>query len=100
MYAQTEVTGTVVDDLGEAVIGATVKEKDTSNGTVTDFDGNFKIKVKAGATLVVSYVGYQTQELAAKNGMKVELVPDAKVLQEVEVTGYTTQRKADLTGAI
>ena len=100
MYAQSEITGTVVDDLGEGVIGATVKEKDTSNGTVTDFDGNFNIKVKAGATLVVSYIGYQTQEVAAKNGMKVTLVPDDKVLQEVVVTGYTTQRKADLTGAI
>ena len=100
LYAQQEITGTVVDDFGEGVIGATVKEKDATNGTVTDLDGNFKIKVKVGATLVVSYIGYQTQEVAAKNGMKVELVPDEKVLQEVVVTGYTTQRKADLTGAI
>jgi TonB-linked SusC/RagA family outer membrane protein len=100
LYAQSEITGTVVDETGEGVIGATVKEKDTTNGTVTDLDGNFKIKVKVGATLVVSYIGYQTQEVAAKNGMKVELVPDEKVLQEVVVTGYTTQRKADLTGAI
>ena len=100
LYAQSEITGTVVDETGEGVIGATVKEKDTTNGTVTDLDGNFKIKVKVGATLVVSYIGYQTQEVAAKNGMKVELVPDDKVLQEVVVTGYTTQRKADLTGAI
>ena len=99
-YSQTEVTGTVVDDLGEGVIGATVKEKGTANGAATDFDGNFKLKVKAGATLVISYIGYQTQELPAVNGMKVELVPDDKVLQEVVVTGYTTQRKADLTGAI
>ena len=100
LYAQQEITGMVVDDYGEGVIGATVKEKDTTNGTVTDLDGNFKIKVKVGATLVVSYIGYQTQEVAAKNGMKVELVPDDKVLQEVVVTGYTTQRKADLTGAV
>ena len=100
LYAQQEITGTVVDDFGEGVIGATVREKDATNGTVTDLDGNFKIKVKVGATLVVSYIGYQTQEVAAKNGMKVELVPDEKVLQEVVVTGYTTQRKADLTGAI
>ena len=100
LYAQSEITGTVVDETGEGVIGATVKEKDTTNGTVTDLDGNFKIKVKVGATLVVSYIGYQTQEVAAKNGVKVELVPDDKVLQEVVVTGYTTQRKADLTGAI
>ena len=60
-YAQTEITGTVVDDLGEGVIGATVKEKGTSNGTVTDFDGNFKLKVKAGAMLVISYIGFDTQ---------------------------------------
>ena len=75
-------------------------EKGTTNGTVTDFDGNFKIKVKAGATLVFSYVGYLTQELPAQNGMQVMLKEDSKHLQEVVVTGYTTQRKADLTGAI
>ena len=100
LYAQTEITGTVVDDLGEGVIGATVKEKGTANGAVTDFDGNFKIKVARGATLVVSYVGYLPQELPAENGMRVTLVPDNQVLNEVVVTGYTTQRKADLTGAI
>ena len=60
MYAQTEVTGTVVDETGEGVIGATVKEKGTSNGTVTDFEGNFKIKVNEGTILVISYIGYQT----------------------------------------
>ena len=75
-------------------------EKGTSNGTVTDFDGNFKLKVDAGKTLVFSYVGYLTQELPAKNGMEVTLKEDSKQLQEVVVTGYTTQRKADLTGAI
>ena len=75
-------------------------EKGTTNGTVTDFDGNFKIKVKAGATLVFSYVSYLTQELPAQNGMQVMLKEDSKQLQEVVVTGYTTQRKADLTGAV
>ena len=100
MYAQSEISGTVVDATGESVIGATVMEKGTSNGTITDFDGNFKIKVKEGAILVVSYIGYQTQELPAQPGMTVTLKDDAEVLQEVVVTGYTTQRKADLTGAI
>jgi len=100
MYAQTEITGTVVDDLGEGVIGATVMEKGTSNGTVTDFDGHFKIKVKAGATLVFSYIGYVTQEHAASNGLKVVMKDDAQSLNEVVVVGYTTQKKADLTGAI
>ena len=60
MYAQTEISGTVVDTTGESVIGATVKEKGTSNGTVTDFDGNFTLKVNEGAILVISYIGYQT----------------------------------------
>ena len=100
MYAQTEITGTVVDETGEGVIGATVMEKGTSNGTVTDFDGNFKIKVEAGKTLVFSYIGYQTLELPAQNGMKVVMKDDSQSLNEVVVVGYTTQKKADLTGAI
>ena len=99
MYAQQEITGTVTDAMGP-VIGATVMEKGTSNGTVTDFDGNFKLKVEAGKTLVFSYVGYQTVELPAQNGMTVEMKDDALALNEVVVTGYTTQRKADLTGAV
>ena len=100
MYAQQEITGNVVDQTGEAVIGATVMEKGTSNGTVTDFDGNFRLKVEAGRTLVFTYVGYQTQEMPARDGMKVTMQDDALALNEVVVTGYTTQRKADLTGAV
>ncbi|MBQ4352964.1 MAG: TonB-dependent receptor plug domain-containing protein, partial [Prevotella sp.] len=100
MYAQEQITGTVVDETGESVIGATVMEKGTSNGSVTDFDGNFTLKVKAGATLVFTYVGYATQELPAAKGMKVVLKSDSQLLNEVVVTGYTTQRKADLTGAV
>ena len=100
MYAQTEIKGTVVDTKGETIIGATVMEKGTSNGTITDFDGNFTIKVKEGAILVFTYIGYQTIEVPAQQDMKVTMVDDAEVLQEVVVTGYTTQRKADLTGAI
>ena len=96
MYAQQEITGTVTDAFGP-VIGATVMEKGTTNGTVTDFDGNFKLKVEAGKMLVFSYVGYLTQELPAANGMEVAMKEDSKQLQEVVVTGYTTQRKADLT---
>ena len=99
MYAQ-EITGNVTDATGEPVIGATVMEKGTSNGTVTDFDGNFKLKVAAGKVLVISYIGYQTQELPAADGMKVVMQDDAFSLNEVVVTGYTTQRKADLTGAV
>jgi len=100
MYAQQEITGTVVDPTGETVIGATVMEKGTSNGTVTDFDGNFKLKVKAGATLVFSYIGFDKQELPAQAGMKVVMKDNAKELAEVVVTGYQVQRKADLTGAV
>ena len=100
LYAQTEVTGTVVDETGEGVIGATVMEKGTSNGTVTDFDGNFTLQVEAGKTLVISYIGYDDIEIAAAPGMKVEMKESTSELTEVVVTGYTTQRKADLTGAI
>ena len=100
VYAQTEMTGSVVDETGEGVIGATVKEKGTSNGTATDLDGNFKLKVKAGATLVVTYIGYDPIEVVAAPGMKIQLKEDELLLNEVVVTGYTSQRKADLTGAI
>ena len=100
MYAQENITGTVTDVKGEPIIGATVVEKGTSNGTVTDFDGNFKLKVQTGKTLVFSYIGYLNVELPATDGMQVTLKDDALSLNEVVVTGYTTQRKADLTGAI
>ena len=100
MYAQTEISGTVIDPTGETVIGATVMEKGTSNGTVTDFDGNFTLKVEAGKILVISYIGYLTQEVPAQNGMKVTMQDDALMVEEVVVTGYTTQRKSDLTGAV
>ena len=100
MYAQSEISGTVVDATGETVIGATVKEKGTSNGTVTDFDGNFKIKVQPGAILVFTYIGFQDQELPAQDGMTVTMKDDDQVLAEVVVTGYQVQRKADLTGSV
>ena len=111
MYAQTErqrvgeqssgmVSGTVVGPDGEPVIGATVMVKGTSNGTVTDFDGNFTLKAEAGATLVFSYIGFEKQELPAKQGMQVKMEDNTKVLAEVVVTGYQVQRKADLTGAV
>ena len=100
MYAQTEISGTVVDETGEPVIGATVKEKGSSNGAVTDLDGNFKLKVKAGTMLVVTYVGYSPLEMAAASGMKIQLKEDNQMLNEVVVTGYQVQRKADLTGSV
>ncbi|MCF0202067.1 MAG: SusC/RagA family TonB-linked outer membrane protein, partial [Bacteroidaceae bacterium] len=96
-----EASGTVTSKAdGEPVIGASVMEKGTSNGAITDFDGNFKLKVKQGAELVISYVGCVTQTLSAGKGMTVVLESDALEMEEVVVTGYTVQRKADLTGAI
>ena len=100
MYAQSTITGNVTDQTGEAVIGCTVLEKGTSNGTITDFDGNFTLQVQAGKTLVFSYVGYLTVEMPAADGMKIVMKDDALALNEVVVTGYTTQRKADLSGAV
>lgn len=100
MYAQTEITGTVIDENGEGVIGATVMEKGTSNGTVTDFDGNFTLKVEEGKTLVITYIGYDPVEVVAAPNLNVSLVQNASELAEVVVTGYTTQRKADLTGSV
>lgn len=97
---KTTVSGTIVDESGLGVIGATVMEKSSANGTVTDLDGNFRLEVSQGATLVISYVGYQTIELPAAEGMRVTLKENANDLNEVIVTGYTTQRKADLTGAV
>ena len=95
-----EVSGTVVDQNGETIIGASIMEKGTSNGTITDFDGNFKLKTAKEAKIVVSYIGFLTQELVATPTMKIVIKEDAQSLQEVVVTGYTTQRKADLTGSV
>lgn len=100
-FAQSgEISGSVIDASGESVIGATVMVKGSGTGTVTDFDGNFTVKANAGATLVVSYLGYKTKEVKAANGMKIVMEDDAQQLNEVVVTGYTTQRKADLTGSV
>ena len=97
---QVNVNGIVKDATGETVIGASVMVKGTKTGTVTDFDGRFHVECTPGATLVISYIGYQTQEVKAADGMNVVLQEAANDLNEVVVTGYTTQRKADLTGAI
>lgn len=97
---QVNVNGIVKDATGETVIGASVMVKGTKTGTVTDFDGKFHVECTPGATLVISYIGYQTQEVKAADGMNVVLQETANDLNEVVVTGYTTQRKADLTGAI
>ena len=101
--AQGKVTGKVVDAAGEPVIGASVVVKGTSNGTVTDLDGNFVFaSVPEKATLVITYVGYRTQNIAVagKSSFNVTLEEDKQLLDEVVVVGYGVQRKSDVTGAL
>ena len=98
-----KVSGQVVDQEGEPLIGATVKVKGTGTGVATDFDGNFQLDVPANATLVVSYVGYKDREVAVGGRAilgKIELESDNQTLEQVVVVGYGVQKKADLTGAV
>lgn len=98
--AQTAISGKVVSAQdGEPIIGAAVKVKGASQGVVTNLEGQFSINAKAGATLVFSYVGMQTKEAAAKNGMKVELSSDDQLLDEVMVVAYGTTTKKSFTGS-
>ena len=98
--AQTTINGCVKDELGEPVIGASVVVKGTSNGAVTDFDGNFSLKCKAGATLVFTYIGFNPQEQAAKNGMLVTLKEDVAQLNEVVVVGYGSMAKKEISSSV
>jgi len=99
---QSTVTGTVVDSDGIPLPGANVLEKGTTNGTQTDFDGNFTLEVQDGATLVISYIGFQTQEVAVEGqtSINVTLAEDAAALDEVIVTGYQTETKRETTAAV
>ncbi|MCB2407851.1 SusC/RagA family TonB-linked outer membrane protein [Hymenobacter lucidus] len=100
--ADTKISGRVTDEKGEGMPGVTVVVKGTTNGISTDPDGRFTLTVPDGATLVVSSVGFLTQEVAVagRTDLSIRLLPDAKALDEVVVTGYQVQRKADLTGAV
>ena len=100
MQADGVVHGVIVDDKGEAIIGASVLEKGTSNGTITDADGKFTLRAKAGTRLVISYIGYRTQEVTASATMRIVLHEDSELLNEVVVVGYGTQKKVNLTGAV
>lgn len=104
LFAQSrQVTGVVKDPAGETIIGASVLEKGTTNGTITDFDGNFSLNVSSDkAVLVISYVGYKTQEIsiAGKNSLIVTLPEDTETLEEVVVVGYGAQKKESVVGAI
>lgn len=102
-WAQKQtVTGTVTEQNGEPIIGATIMEKGTTNGTTTDFDGNFSINVTKDAIILVSYVGYVPQEIKVGNKTHLDIVikEDNQVLDEVVVVGYGTMKKSDMTGAI
>ena len=94
-----QATGYVADSQGP-LIGATVMEKGTNNGTVTDFNGFFTLNVKPGATIVVSYVGYVSQEIKAGDNLKINLKEDGHVVNEVVVIGYGTQRREAVTGSV
>ncbi|MGV8963014.1 MAG: SusC/RagA family TonB-linked outer membrane protein [Candidatus Saccharimonadaceae bacterium] len=100
-FAQTRVTGSVVDDKGEPVIGASIQIKGTGQGTVTDIDGGFTLNVPTGSnTLVISYVGMQSKEVAVKPILNIVLAADSELLDELVVVGWGTQRKEHLTGAV
>ncbi|MBR0052466.1 MAG: TonB-dependent receptor [Bacteroidales bacterium] len=100
LFAQNRVVGTVTDDIGP-VIGASVMEKGTQNGAVTDLDGNYVITVKPGATLVFSSIGYATQEVVVGNQTQINVLlkEDTEFLDEVVVVGYGTMKRSDLSGA-
>ena len=101
VLAQTIAKGQVLDSTGEAVIGATVVEKgDPKNAAVTDFDGNFSLTLKNAKTVVISYIGMVSQEVAASQNMKVTLQDDNAALEEVVVIGYTSKARKDLTGSV
>ncbi|KAA5438173.1 SusC/RagA family TonB-linked outer membrane protein, partial [Bacteroides cellulosilyticus] len=99
---QIKVSGVVKDAMGEPVIGASIQEKGTSNGIITDVNGNFSLSVNQGATLVISYIGFKTQEIPVVAGkiLDVTLKEDTEMLEEVVVVGFGTQKKVNLTGSV
>ena len=99
---QQSVEGTITDETGEPLPGATVQEKGTNRGTITDIDGNFSLNVTQGATLTISFVGYETQEIEVGNQSTLSIVLqlDSEQLEEVVVVGYGTQKRSSVTGSI
>lgn len=99
---KVKVRGVIKDETGEPIIGATVRIKGQSEGTVSDFDGNFSLDVTGGNTLQISYIGYQTQELEVgkQHHFSIVLEEDKKILNEVVVIGYGTQKKGDITSSV
>ncbi len=96
------ITGLITDEKGEPIIGANVVEKGTTNGTITDIDGNFSLDIKQNRTLQISYIGYLTQEinLGNQNTITIKLKEDTQKIEEVVVVGYGSQKKINLTGAV
>jgi hypothetical protein len=102
VYAR-QIEGKVLDPTGEPVIGATVMEQGTTNGTVTDYDGVFHLDIADGKMLVISYVGYKSQTVAVSpktSVYNIRLEEDSEVLEDVIVIGYGTQKRSDVTGSI
>ena len=104
LYASQQaktVSGVIIDATGLPIIGANVLEKGTTNGVITDLDGKFTLSVKPGSTLVISYIGYVSQEIEVGNQttFNITLKEDSEMLDEVVVVGYGTMKKSDLSGA-
>ena len=97
---QITASGQILDAQKEPLIGVSVQEKGTSNGAITDLDGNFTLNVKQNAILIFSYVGYKSQEVKAAHQMKITLQEDNEVLDEVVVIGYGSVKRKDVTTAI
>jgi TonB-linked SusC/RagA family outer membrane protein len=100
IVAQTQVRGTVVDEAGEPIIGATIQLQGTGQGTITDFNGSFQLSAPANGVLIVSYVGFQTQEIPVTTNPRIVLIGDTELLDEIVVVGYGTMRKRDVTSSI
>ena len=99
-FAQSTVNGVVKDSAGEPLIGVNVIEKGTTNGTVTDVDGKFTLNVAPGKTLVISYIGYKTQEVTASRNLNIILKEDSELMDEVVVVGYGSMTRKDVTSSI
>ena len=103
MFSQNkQLSGLVIGELGDPVIGANVVEKGTTNGTITDIDGRFTLNFIEGSTIEVSFIGYipQTMKISDQKTIKIILKEDSKALEEVVVVGYGVMRKSDLTGSV
>ncbi|MDD3037406.1 TonB-dependent receptor [Bacteroides sp.] len=103
VYAQEiAVKGVVVDETNTPLIGVTIQVKGTATGGITDFDGNFSVNAKKGATITISYIGYQTQEFKfnGQNSINIKMMPDNQTLDEVIVVGYGAMKRSDLTGSV